>query len=41
MSVEIGNRMEHLRRNHINISQQIDKKLPIKDITKNVYQALL
>ena len=35
--MDIGIRMEHLRHNHINIFQQIDKKLP-KDIIKNVYQ---
>ena len=29
-----GDRMKHLRYNHTNIFQEIDKKLPIKDVTK-------
>ena len=30
----IGSRFKHLKHNHLNIFQQIDKKLPIKDATK-------
>ena len=37
--MDIGIRMEHLRHNHINIFQQIDKKLP-KDIIKKRLSAL-
>ena len=38
---EIWARMTHLRYNHINEFQEIDQKLPPKDITKNVYLELL
>ena len=39
--MNIGTRMEHLKSNHTNIFRQIDEKLPLKDITKNGYQALM